>query len=234
MLAYQYDLRAEWQALRSARDVLRMGRDLLSFFQGRLLRRRPLLKDPFAVLSLDWFIRRLNCKVIVLVRHPAAVASSLKRLKWSLNLKKNLLSQPLLVRDHLESLRPGIEQDSAQDLISRAAWLWRIIYSMSWQVVQKHPEALIVRHEDLARDPIGGFRMLYQASGLKFTSQVEKAILKSTSSENPTETNSAHSIRLNSRASLQSWKKRLNEEEIARIATITAEVWPYFYSQDEW
>ena len=63
----------------------------------------PLLKDPFAVLSLRWFAEVLHCRIVVTVRHPAAFASGLKRLGWSFDFG-DLLRQPLLMRDHLERL----------------------------------------------------------------------------------------------------------------------------------
>lgn len=127
-LAYRYDVLVELRSLRSGRDMLRMMRDFYTFTVGRLQKRRPLLKDPFAVFAIEWFAKRLNCRVVITVRHPAAFASSLKR-------------------------------------------------------------------AELTR---------------------------------------THSIRLNSRASLQNWKKRLTQEEIARICTLTADTWPLYYPEDEW
>ncbi|MEJ5241904.1 MAG: sulfotransferase [Anaerolineales bacterium] len=233
-LAYRYDLLAELRSLRSGRDVLRMMRDLYTFTVGRLQKRRPLLKDPFAVFSLEWFAKRLNCRVVVTVRHPAAFASSLKRLGWKFNLQKNLFTQPLLVRDYLEAYREAFEAKPPKDLIDQAAWLWRIIYHTVWQIRQRHPEFQIVRQEDLSLDPIGGFRQIYHTLGLDFTSRVEQTILTSSGSENPVELTRTHSIRLNSRASLHNWKKRLTEEEIARIRTLTADTWPLYYTEDEW
>lgn len=138
-LAYRYDVLAELRSLRSGRDMLRMMRDFYTFTVGRLQKRRPLLKDPFAVFSIEWFAKRLNCRVVITVRHPAAFASSLKRLGWSFNLQKNLFTQPLLVRDHLEIYRQALEAEPPKDLIERAAWLWRIIYRTVWEITQQHP-----------------------------------------------------------------------------------------------
>lgn len=43
-------------------------------------RSRPLVKDPFALFSAEWFADNFDAEVIVIVRHPAAVVSSIKRL----------------------------------------------------------------------------------------------------------------------------------------------------------
>ena len=81
-LVYRYHLLAELLSLRSVHDAGRMARDLGIFLRGRLRRQRPLLKDPFAIFSIPWFVRRLDSCVVVTVRHPAGFASSLKRLNW--------------------------------------------------------------------------------------------------------------------------------------------------------
>src|SRR5512147_569268 len=73
---FDYHLFSEIRSLRSFKDVLRMGRDFTLFY-------RALVKDPFAVFSTPWFAKKLNCKVVITVRHPAAFAGSLQRLDWS-------------------------------------------------------------------------------------------------------------------------------------------------------
>jgi hypothetical protein len=79
MLAFEYGLMRELRSLRSRRDLLRMLRDAFAFASARAARKRPLIKDPFAVFSARWFADRLDCRVVITVRHPAAFASSLKR-----------------------------------------------------------------------------------------------------------------------------------------------------------
>lgn len=234
MLAYQYGVLAEMRSLRSGKDFLRMLRDLSTFLVARLEHRRALIKDPFAVFSIPWFIQRLGAQVVVTVRHPAGFASSLKRLNWKFNLRKNLLAQPLLVRDHLGAYLDGIRSSPMQDLIEQAAWLWKIIYQEVHKMKQQYPQIYLVRQEDLATSPLENFRCLYRNLALEYTLNVEKAILASSNSENPVELRSTHSIRLNSRASLQNWKQRLSTEEIERIKCITADVWPLYYAAEEW
>ncbi len=94
----------------------------------------------------------------------------------------------------------------------------------------------MVRHEDLSRDPILGYRALYAALGLEFTPRVEKIILNSSSSENPRELSrkEIHAFKLDSRASVNNWKKRLTAEEIERVREITDEVSKLYYSDAEW
>jgi hypothetical protein len=93
-----------------------------------------------------------------------------------------------------------------------------------------------VRHEDLSRDPVGGYAELYEALGLTFGDSVAKAVEASSSSENPAETSveRPHETRIDSRANLQNWRHRLSEDEIARIRTITEETASLYYPELVW
>jgi hypothetical protein len=235
LLEFDYHLWDELRALRSRRDFLRMGRDFLVFYNGLMRGQRALLKDPFAVFSTPWFAKQLNCRVVITVRHPAAFVSSLKRLHWPFDFQ-NLLDQPLLMRDYLGPYRDEMQAIRPDDMIGQAALLWKLIYHSVHETCAQNPEFILVRHEDLSRDPVPGYRALYSSLGLEFTPRVEKIILNSSSSENPEELSrkKVHDIKLDSRASLDNWKKRLTAAEIDRVRTMTEGVSAFYYSDVEW
>jgi len=235
MLDFRYGLGRELRSLRSRKDVLRMGRDISTFLRGRLLGQRALLKDPFAIFSAPWFAARLNCRVVITVRHPAGFASSLKRLNWPFDFG-DLLDQPILMRDHLEVDRVAMESISADDIIGQAALLWRMVYRSVARMKSLQPSFIIIQHEDLSRDPLAGFQSLYAALDLDFTPKVEQTILNSSSSENPNELSKkkVHSVKLDSHANVDNWKKRLSVDEITRIRDLTEEVAAQFYEEEEW
>jgi hypothetical protein len=235
LLEFDYRLWDEIRSLRSRKDFLRMGRDFFIFYNGLMRGQRVLLKDPFAVFSSPWFAKRLNCKVVITVRHPAAFASSLKRLNWPFDFR-DLLDQPLLMHDHLEPCREEMECIQADDVVGQAALLWKLIYHSVHAARESHPEFIVVRHEDLSFDPAAGYRNLYSSLGLEFTPRVEKAILNSSSSENPVELShkKVHGYKLDSRANVNNWNKRMTPDEINRVREITAEVAPLYYSDLEW
>jgi hypothetical protein len=234
-LGYRYHFPAEIASLRSTHDILRMGRDLSIFLRGRLMRSRPLLKDPFAVFSLAWFAERLGCQIVVTVRHPAGFASSLKRLNWPFDFR-DLLAQPLLMRDWLEPYRGQMEDMPADDVIAQASLLWAMVYKSVQVACQQVPGVHVVRHEDLSFDPVAGFRQLYSETGLEFTPRVERKILESSSSENPTELSKGkvHSVKLDSRANVHNWRRRLTPEEIGRVRQLTEEVSQSYYPDVGW
>ncbi len=234
-LSYRYHLSAEVASLESWHDFLRMCRDTGIFLKGRLLHQRPLFKDPFAIFSLAWFAERLQCRIIVTVRHPAAFASSLKRLNWPFDFR-DLLAQPLLMRDWLEPYRSRMEAMPAGDIIAQASLLWAMVYRTVQAACKGNPSVQVVRHEDLSLDAVPGFRRLYADLGLDFSPAVGRKIEQSSSAENPGELarGKTHSIRLDSRANLHNWKRRLSAEEIARVRQLTEDVADAYYPDVDW
>lgn len=235
LLNFQYHLLLEIRAIRSVKDFLRMGRDFRIFFNGSMHGQRALIKDPFAVFSTPWFAKRLNCQVVITARHPGGFVSSLKRLGWNFDFD-NFLKQPLFMRDHLEADRAAMESTDKDDIIGQAALLWKIIYRFVHSTRESFPQFQVVRHEDLSLDPIGGYQILYKNLGLDFNERVKNIILNSSSSENPAKLakNKTHSVKLDSRANLDNWKKILSPGEISRVRKLTEGVSESFYSDEEW
>jgi hypothetical protein len=235
LLDYRYHAWDELRSLRSFRDFLRMGRDAAIFYNGLMRGQRALLKDPFAVFSMPWFVERFHVRIVVTIRHPAAFAGSLKRLGWKFDFK-DLLDQPLLMRDHLEPYRNLMQAIKADDVIGQASLLWTMIYRTVHDSRTLIPDLQIVRHEDLSLGPIPGYRELYKSLGLDFTPRVEQNILNSSSSENPAELSrkKVHSVKLDSRANIENWKKRLTEDELKRIRDFTEESARLYYPGTDW
>jgi len=235
LLDFDYHLLDAIRSIRSPKDFLRMGRDFTIFYNALMRGQRALIKDPFAVFSAQWFAKKLNCRVVVTVRHPAAFVSSLQRLGWSFEFN-DLLNQPLLMRDHLEKYRDEMLSTKADDVIGQASLLWKMIYASVHASRQLDPGLIAVRHEDLSRDPVNRYHDLYSKLDLEFTPRVQKFIENASSSENPTELSrkKTHSVKLDSLANIKNWKKRLSKEDITRIRKMTEEVSYLYYSDEEW
>jgi hypothetical protein len=199
--------------------------------------RRPLVKEPHAVFSAEWFARRLGSEVVITVRHPAAVVSSWKRLGWSFDFA-HLLEQPALLRDWLGPFKPEMEAAlaSSHDLVDRVALLWRIIHAVVAEYENSFPEFVVLRQEDLSRAPVERFAGLYDRLGLRFTSVAREAVAASSSGDNPTETSieNPYVTQIDSWANLENWKQRLTGEEVWRIRRLTEEVAGRYYTDAEW
>jgi hypothetical protein len=225
------------KSFRRFKDLPLMLRDSSSFFLGRMQGKRPLFKDPFAVFSAPWFGKELKCQVVIIVRHPAAIASSLKRLGWSFNFE-HLLAQPLLMNDLLEPYRDEMltMTKNRQDIIGQSGLLWRIIYQVVAHYEFKYPHFQVMRHEDLSLDPMYSFRSLYNNLGLSFSPHVKQVINKASSQDNPQERadKSIYATHLNSQANLNNWKRRLDPDEITRLRSLTKDTAAIYYSEESW
>jgi hypothetical protein len=236
-LQFKYHPWLELKSLRSLKDAGRMFANWRTFVRGRLRSLSPLVKDPFAVFSLAWFARQFNARVVIVVRHPAAVASSLKRLGWNFNFA-DLLNQPLLMRDWLEPYREDMQVQLTEqgDVIAQASLLWRMIYHVTGMLRENHPDFILVRHEDLSKDPVSGFQHLFEQLDLDYDRSVESLVLGASSSKNPSELalKDKYSIQLDSQANLENWKQRLDEGEIGRVRELTRHVASLYYADHDW
>ena len=234
-LRFSYDLRRQLPTIRSLRVLRRTGIDLYNLTRSRLRKDRPLVKDPIAVFSSEWLASRFDMQVVVLVRHPAAFASSLTRLAWSHDFR-SFLEQPLLLRDHLGAFEDEIRDfaENPRDSFEQSILLWRLIYSTVATFRTRNPDWRYVRHEDLALDPAAGFESLYATLGLELDDGIRRQIAEHSNEENPDEIAGWHGVRVNSRASVGSWRRRLTPEQIERVREGTRDVWPAFYADDDW
>ena len=236
-LEFQYHPWLEIKSLRSMKDFLRMGRDWWTFSRGSLNSQDALIKDPFAVFSSAWFAKALDCQVVMVVRHPAAVTSSLLRLNWNFDFS-DLLNQPLLMRDWLKPFQREMEtlSNSAVDMIAQSCLLWRMVYQAAAELKERFPEFLIIRHEDLSLDPVGEFRLLYESLDLNYSQKVEQTIINSSSARNPKEVSpsAVHSVSVDSRANLENWKLRLTTSDIDRVHRLTNDAANNFYPDEDW
>lgn len=196
---------------------------------------RLLLKDPMACLSSRYLHQQYGMKVVVLVRHPLGFAGSLKRLEWDFDFD-TLLQQPALMHDHLESYRPQMIKlnNDSTSIVEKAALLWNCIYSVLATYIAAHPAFIVVRHEDIARQPLQSFADLYNKLGLQFTSRVQQKIRAHTSSDNPAEAedNKVHQLNRDSEKLIHKWKQILSADEINSIRNQTEEVSAIFYPEN--
>ena len=226
-VALRYRFGAELRRNRSPYDLARMAKYGVAFTLGRLLGRRALLDDPFALLSAGWFHDRLGCRVIVLIRDAVGFVGSWQRLGWTIRVEE-LLGQPCLVRDHPCVARLDALAGSA-DRVAKAAALWTTAREIVTAVARDRPAIHLVHYEDLVRDPVGGFRDLYDQCGLAWTPRVAGRVARSCSAPAPAAGPAFHRTGLsrtayrpmNGVSALTSYHDRLTTEEIQRITLLT-------------
>ena len=236
-LAFRYSYAAELPRIRSPRDAARMARDAARFARWRRDGRRPLVKDPIAVLAAPWLADEFGMQVVVTIRHPAAYVSSMRRLGWTHDFS-GFLRQPGLVDELVPSLRGDIETMARRpgDILDQAALLWNVIHTVVDAYRRDHPEWIFVRHEDLSAEPAAGFRDLFGRLGVEYTRTVERYVGKTTGSGNPAEAGRGviHQLRRDSGAAARTWHDRLTADEVARVRSRTEDVAAAFYGEEDW
>ena len=228
----QYDLLRGLSSVRSFGEIRRVLKHASDSWQASLRHSRSLLKDPIAIFSAEWLAAKFPLDVIVMIRHPAAFVSSLKRFNWHHEFD-HFLNQPRLMTDWLYPFEADL-RSSPQDIVDQGVLLWRIIYSAVDKYRRLHPDWMFVRHEDLSGDPIGGFRNIFNHLQIKWTPEVAGIIASFSRSDNPVQSTNPMLIERNSAAAAKAWKNLLSKEEIDRVRRGTEDIWPIFYSLDEW
>ena len=210
---------------------------------------RFLVKDPHLFLAAEYLHREFGMACVIMVRHPAAVVASYKRLTWDAELR-SFTDQPLLVKRHLEQMRPFDSADLS--VVERAAYHWLWCNKVLLDYRRRNPDMIFVRHEDFALDPVPSIRRLYEQLNLPFTERVERQIWRHTSTENKApplsnklnEANIAQVVawsrgdwkgvvKRDSRKTVSIWKNELSAEEQDTVHRITGEICHEWYRDHE-
>lgn len=236
VLAFRYPIRNIVSAP-NGRQVRQAAAEFgLSLFY-RLRRMRPLLKDPIALMSAEWLAERFDMRTVVMIRHPAAFASSIKRLSWRFDFQ-NWRDQPLLQRDLLGPYEDRIREfaEREQDILEQAILMWNVLHHVIRGYEERHPDWSFVRHEDLSEEPLKGFRELYEKLDLAWDQFAEEAIVRSSTDETRKEvpTYLHRTVRRDSRAARWTWTTRLSPEEQQRVRKGTEEVAARWYGDEDW
>ncbi|HVM41011.1 MAG TPA: sulfotransferase, partial [Acidimicrobiia bacterium] len=148
VLAHRFPFREQVREVRTPQQAAKLVREWGRSTARRLGGRPALVKDPIALFAAEWMAQRFDVDVLVMVRHPAAFVSSIKRLGWEFDFEY-WTRQPLLLRDELPALAGEIEAAARErpDRIGQAILLWRAIHTVIARLADEHPEWLVVRHE---------------------------------------------------------------------------------------
>ena len=231
----RYHMVAELRRNHSPYDLARMAKYFSTFTYGRLHGRRALIDDPFAVFSARWFAERLQADVVVLVREPVSLVGSWWRLGWKFDFQ-DLLGQALLRRDLLATQYEPEMQDliGSPDRLAQIALLWRATYDAVHRMRDEVPGLQVIRYEDLSREPMERFRLLYDAFGLTWTPRIAERVAAATSGHGRTDRSHAWTLRyglsrtafrpMDSQAALRSYEERLTPAEISRVRALTSDV----------
>lgn len=217
------------------RHTVRVTQDVVRARRAARRGARALLKDPFALLMAEWVERRTGADVVVLVRHPAAFVSSVKRLGWRLDVRW-LLHQEHLMATTLAPFRERLERDAELDLVDHAALVWHALNTVVYSYERDHADWQVIAYEDLALDPATRFKKVYGRLGLPWDDTVAARIAAHNApshSATVAATDRGGTSR-DSRKAVWTWRERLLPTEVERVRRAT---WPLarkWYGDERW
>ena len=225
-----------------------MLKDYLKVFKhkGLSIKRRlfnksnPLIiVEPLGLLSAEWFAKSFNCHIIIIIRHPASIISSLKRrhIRYKFSSKGSLLSQNSFVDKHLSHLKDDMKcLPDYDDIIGQGILLWKILYSYVSTLESKYKTWNFIKYSDFAQEPHKQFKILYEKLNIPFTDAVNFKIDDLCSDKNLVELPLAQKDRhkRNSQALIYRWHEILTEEEINRIKNEVSPISEKWFTDSDW
>lgn len=195
---------------------------------------RFLVKDPMACLASQYMHREFGVQVVVIVRHPLPTIASMRRLRLDHPLS-HLLEQEQLYNEHLKPILGGVNLERLSS-IERQALLWTCLYYMLNEYIKANDGFIVVKHEDLSRNPETTFRELYDRLGLEYTDSIQDKVQAMTNEKNPIKVKNGltHQMRRNSKELAGSHYCRFTPGEEKIIHSITDDVTKLFYSSTAW
>jgi len=237
LLRYRFPVASQLRDVSSGRAAAKLARDWGRSLRRRGRGRRPLLKDPIALFAAEWLAAHFDMAVVVMVRHPAAFAGSIKRLGWRFDFRW-WLDQPLLLRDHLGPMAGELTRMTRgdHDAVDEAIVLWNSFYGVVRALVARHPDWHLVVYEDLAEAPVEGFARLYRGLDLRFDDDVAHRVAAFSDEDNVVDVpdRDKGTVRRNSTAAKWTWLRRLTPQEIDRVRAGTAGIASAFYEESTW
>jgi hypothetical protein len=241
---YKYRVNKQIEYISSIRDLSNVIKDIITSLKYKLNNNRPLIDDPFAVFSAEWFYREFNADVVIMIRHPASFVSSLKLLNYKFPFS-HLLDQNKLVEDKLKKYEPELVEfvRDEKSIVEQGELLWRMIYDVVSQYKKTYnSDWFYIKFEDIVRNPEVTFENIYRHLGLTMNSDNLKNIKSHLAKSDKKSDKEAkllpgsgepgynHSIEDH----LTIYKKVLTPGEISYIKDKSKDIWQEYYSEEDW
>jgi hypothetical protein len=222
-------LRRTARRILGSKVSLRYHRDALN-----PLRKRWLIKDPWAGFASEWLHQHYAAPTVVIVRHPVPTVTSYQRLDWQFPLDE-VRQMDELMADHLRPILTGLDLASL-DPFENGAVMWRCYYSTLSTFLDRNPDMIAVRHEDLSARPVEVLRDLYGRLGLTFDARIERLVDEHTRAGNPGSATgeTIHQLRRDSSAIATEWRAKVDPAVAERIRARVEPVSSRWYTDAEW
>lgn len=204
------------------RNILRFNhKECRLGYLGRIYKKLPwwpgriMIKDVHTTMALDWIAQQINPIIVIIMRHPCAVALSWFRLSSRVpDLEPNLdkfLQQPKLMADYLAPFESVMR--NARSFWQKTGALWGASYYVMLEQQKQHPDWIVIQHETLCQDPRQQYRELFDKLNLHWTPTTDYLLNLSTNnnSDDPW-----LPVRISSREH-NKWQKELERSQINQV-----------------
>jgi hypothetical protein len=183
----------------------------------RLMGKQPLYKDPLSPFAAEWIHTTYNAQVVFILRNPLALVASCKQVDWGVPFER-LAHQDELLNSYLPHYKK-LAQEYAKGKhtkLEETALLYNMVYEKAYELSQKYPDWIFIKHEDISTNPQEEFRSLFEKLGLNYSAHVEAKVDELTSAKNTADSDKGriHSLHRKSKDVTELWKKRLTKDEI--------------------
>lgn len=201
-------------------------------FNGKLywLPGRVMVKDVHSCMSLEWVDAHIKPIIIIVMRHPCAVAASWLRLyeqKKAMRSLYRLLEQPRLMEHYLKPFEHLLRNDTG--FLQQIGAYWGASYYVMLQQKKQHPDWILVQHEKLCQDPVEEYRKLFARLNLPWTTKTDNFLQISTTQESC----EPYAIRRISAQEADKWKKELDISQIEQVNQFLRPFEIPFYSDSD-
>ena len=210
---YLREENSDEEFLRPARAILsgQVRCEWVDKFNRKIIFRKRLIKDIRANLFLKWIHRHFpEIPIILLLRHPGAVANSRVKLNWDCRLD-DLLVQEDLMTDFLAPFEQDIRD--ATEPFERHVFMWCVENYVPLKQFSKG-EILVVFYEDVCRDPQWEMERMMSFLGNRFSASAGELAAK------PSALSRDESAVQQGTDLVEAWRDHVDDRQIARAAEI--------------
>lgn len=203
---------------------------------ARLMRKVPLVKDPYASLAAPYIAPTFGAAVIVLTKHPVAFVSSVMRMGWDTDAKTLFGDQKEAADRYFPEDADLINSASERCPIWRAALVWRLLQKVYIQHQSDHKNWFFTTHEKICESPSSAILRICAWLGVEPSDGAMRVVDKTNDPRAmaiPTHRQSQDHIR-NVTALPNAWKKTMSPSQIDIVRRLTEETALSLYPLSSW
>jgi len=187
--------------------------DWIDKFNKRIFSQKRLIKDIRAQFILKWIKHNFpEIPIILLLRHPCAVANSRLKLGWNTHLE-DILVQDDLMEDFLNPFKEKLENAKDKDLFDRHIYMWCIQNYIPLKQFNEG-EVLVIFYEDICINPETEIERIFSFIGEEISSKTIDKVKK------PSALSQKDSAVVSGTDLVGSWRKNISNDQIERAFEI--------------